>query len=169
MSTTQTVEIYDLVTSKRMFNITQKIIDEEYTQVLGYLCFDSHIKHILNSLFKYLPCTNDIGFWCKLNICLNILCLKSYIFDIFLANSPIKISPRQTQFEIEYDISRIISYCENESYLYKTFLYNNFNFYRQFFLMYKFEKDETLELYQFMQAYLDVKICCDVILLHFRK
>ena len=169
MASQMNFDIYTSVKSKRLFTITQKLIDNEYTQVLGYLSFDYHLNNILDSLYEYFPCTTYIGFWCKMTICLNILCLKSYIFDIFLSNSPVRISQKKTQFELKYDIQRVITYCENESDLYTAFLHHNYKFYRYFCLLNDFEEVEILELYQFMSAFLDVKTCCNVLLLHFRK
>lgn len=162
--------LYSDSNSKRLFKITQKIIFEESLNPFYlFLSFQTEINEIVDRFYEFLNSTEEIAFWCKINICFNIICLKNFVFDLFKLRSPGFLKNKPTYIETKYNMERVMYFCGKENLLYNMFINDNHNFYFYFFDTYTFKKVEIDELEQYMSAYLDIKMCCNILMLYFRE
>ena len=162
--------LYSEFTAKRLYKLTDKIIHNKHVNYFFlYLSFQTEINDLVDRFYEFLNSTEYMAFWCKITICLNIISLKNFIFDLFKLKSPGFIRNIPTNIEQRYVMEKVICFCENEDFWYKLFLFDNFNFYNQFCNTYQFKQVEIDELKQFMTAFLDIKTCCNVLMLYFRE
>lgn len=152
--------------SRFLFRTVNNLIENRGTKMVGYCRFDREVKTILDVLYNHLTSDCYITFWCKFNICYNLICIKNYMYEKFLEDTPCFFSKKVTDFENEYDMQRVAWLCENETFLFRIFLHANFYFYELFANMYNLSDKDVSELVEFFNAFLDIKTLSNVLLLN---
>lgn len=167
--------IYDSEDSSRLYSITSKLINSESEEVvLKYMLkWDKFVCHIVDVLdtWKDLRLNNEYTSidikWFKHLCIFNILCLKHEIFlrfkNKFKVNSQISL----TYLENKNKLRNLSQFCASKPEFFSKFINEESDFFTFFISYFQNKNIDILTLKNFMEAYLDVKMVSNIILLHF--
>ena len=162
------LDIYNESTRKRLMKIVDFYLNKK-ARISFFKFIDKEFCNILNNLTDFIESTKYEIEWFKINICFHLLCIRHTLLEKYLLKDPINNTDIPiTKFETNYDINKTYNYCKNENYLYEMFNIENenFKFLDRFIKCFALKQFEIKEVYEFMIAYLDLKMCSNIILLH---
>lgn len=174
--------VYDSISRENIIRLTENYLTNNSDN--NFCEIDKEISNTLNILNEMRESEKYEIQWFNTNICYNIFCLKYTIFEKYLDNiikSDLNIlkselnfnsiSFTSSNFETNNNIDDIFYYCIDNKECFYSFINENENFvfFKKYADYYDLDQYEIEDILPYMNAYFDVKLCCDVIYLNLVK